>query len=131
MSWLPAPGELPESLKARSISANFATNMEAGGSKTGVCVVGASNMDLITYVDQMPGPGETRKGSSFAKGFGGLYVLSPGKIFCCTKTIFCFDLRCVTGKGANQVKSARLWLDMLTVMKTQAVACARIKLRTT
>ena len=51
-------------------------------SKCGVCVVGASNMDLITYVDQLPAPGETRKGLSFQKGFGGTNNFALFFVFC-------------------------------------------------
>ncbi len=36
-----------------------------------VVVVGASNMDLISYVDRLPKVGETIHGSRFATGFGG------------------------------------------------------------
>ena len=36
-----------------------------------VCVVGASNMDLISYVPRLPKIGETLHGSKFAMGFGG------------------------------------------------------------
>ena len=39
--------------------------------KTDVVVVGASNIDLITYCDRCPGPGETIHGKTFAQGFGG------------------------------------------------------------
>jgi sugar/nucleoside kinase (ribokinase family) len=37
-----------------------------------VCVIGASNMDLISYVPRMPHRGETLKGSAFQMGFGGI-----------------------------------------------------------
>eukprot|EP00043_Microstomoeca_roanoka_P005453 m.55804 g.55804 ORF g.55804 m.55804 type:complete len:306 (-) comp12971_c0_seq4:416-1333(-) len=36
-----------------------------------VVVVGASNMDLTSYVPSLPKPGETLHGHSFKKGFGG------------------------------------------------------------
>lgn len=36
-----------------------------------VVVVGASNMDLISYVDRLPAVGETIHGSRFVTGFGG------------------------------------------------------------
>ncbi len=36
-----------------------------------VCVVGASNIDLITYVERLPSKGETLKAHSFHQGFGG------------------------------------------------------------
>ena len=36
-----------------------------------VCVVGASNVDLISYVDRLPKEGETLKGIRFQSGFGG------------------------------------------------------------
>lgn len=36
-----------------------------------MCVIGASNMDLISYVPRMPRRGETLKGSAFQMGFGG------------------------------------------------------------
>jgi len=38
---------------------------------TDVVVVGASNMDLITYCNRVPGPGETIHGKTFEQGFGG------------------------------------------------------------
>lgn len=38
---------------------------------TGVCVVGACNVDLISYVDSMPRIGDTIKGNNFQSGFGG------------------------------------------------------------
>jgi ribokinase len=37
----------------------------------GICVLGASNMDLISYVPRLPGLGETLHGSRFRMGFGG------------------------------------------------------------
>jgi hypothetical protein len=36
-----------------------------------VCVVGASNIDLISYVPRLPQPGETLHGSTFEMGYGG------------------------------------------------------------
>lgn len=36
-----------------------------------ICVVGASNIDLISYVPRMPKLGETLHGTRFAMGFGG------------------------------------------------------------
>ena len=36
-----------------------------------ICVVGACFIDLISYVSQFPGPGETIHGKSFSRGFGG------------------------------------------------------------
>ena len=47
-----------------------------------IVVVGSMNMDLVTYVDRVPGPGETVLGRRFESGFG--------------------------GKGANQAVMARL-----------------------
>jgi ribokinase len=47
-----------------------------------VLVVGSMNMDLVAYVDRVPGPGETVVGRRFQSGFG--------------------------GKGANQAVMARL-----------------------
>jgi ribokinase len=39
--------------------------------KAKICVVGASNMDLISYVPRLPKIGETLLGSKFSMGFGG------------------------------------------------------------
>jgi ribokinase len=36
-----------------------------------VCVVGAANLDLISYVPRLPSVGETLHGSSFQMGYGG------------------------------------------------------------
>jgi len=36
-----------------------------------ICVVGAANMDLISYVPRLPREGETLHGSGFQMGFGG------------------------------------------------------------
>lgn len=36
-----------------------------------ICVVGAANMDLISYVARLPRMGETLHGSKFHMGFGG------------------------------------------------------------
>lgn len=36
-----------------------------------ICVLGASNIDLITYVNHMPSIGETLHGKKFQMGFGG------------------------------------------------------------
>jgi len=36
-----------------------------------LCVVGASNMDLISYTPRLPRPGETISGTRFQMGFGG------------------------------------------------------------
>jgi len=36
-----------------------------------ICVVGAANMDLISYVPRLPRLGETLHGSKFQMGFGG------------------------------------------------------------
>src|SRR5204862_3537828 len=47
-----------------------------------IVVVGSSNIDLTTYTDQFPRPGETIFGREFSLGFG--------------------------GKGANQAVAARL-----------------------
>jgi ribokinase len=40
-------------------------------SRPRVCVVGAANIDLISYVPRLPALGETLHGSSFRTGFGG------------------------------------------------------------
>lgn len=57
-----------------------------------ICVVGASNMDLISYVPRLPKLGETLHGSRFAMGFG--------------------------GKGANQaVMAAKLGGDVAMITK--------------
>jgi len=47
-----------------------------------IVVVGSANVDLVTYTDQFPRPGETIFGREFSLGFG--------------------------GKGANQAVAARL-----------------------
>lgn len=61
-------------------------------SKTSICVVGASNMDLISYVPRLPKIGETLHGSKFSMGFG--------------------------GKGANQaVMAAKLGGDVAMITK--------------
>ncbi len=36
-----------------------------------VCVVGASNIDLISYIPRLPVEGETLHGTEFRMGFGG------------------------------------------------------------
>ena len=36
-----------------------------------ICVVGAANLDLISYVPRLPKLGETLHGSKFHMGFGG------------------------------------------------------------
>lgn len=57
-----------------------------------VCVVGASNIDLISYVTRLPAMGETLHGTEFRMGFG--------------------------GKGANQaVMAARLGADVSMITK--------------
>jgi ribokinase len=57
-----------------------------------VCVVGASNMDLISYVPRLPIEGETLHGTEFRMGFG--------------------------GKGANQaVMAAKLGADVSMITK--------------
>ncbi|GAB3919619.1 ribokinase [Microlunatus endophyticus] len=61
-------------------------------SRPKVCVVGASNIDLISYVPRLPALGETLHGSTFRTGFG--------------------------GKGANQaVMAAKLGADVVMVGK--------------
>ena len=47
-----------------------------------IVVIGSANVDLVTYTDQFPRPGETIFGRAFSLGFG--------------------------GKGANQAVAARL-----------------------
>jgi ribokinase len=60
--------------------------------KAKICVVGASNMDLISYVSRLPKIGETLHGSKFSMGFG--------------------------GKGANQaVMAAKLGGDVAMITK--------------
>src|SRR5437870_11779763 len=39
--------------------------------RPGVCVVGSSNLDLNTYADRFPSPGETILGRRFTTGYGG------------------------------------------------------------
>ncbi|HMQ52612.1 MAG TPA: ribokinase [Anaerolineae bacterium] len=57
-----------------------------------VCVVGSSNLDLVSYVDRLPALGETRHGTGFQMGFG--------------------------GKGANQaVMAAKLGAEVTMVTK--------------
>ena len=57
-----------------------------------VCVVGAANIDLISYVPRLPSVGETLHGSEFRMGYG--------------------------GKGANQaVMAAKLGADVVMVCK--------------
>ena len=57
-----------------------------------ICVVGASNMDLISYVPKLPKIGETLHGNKFSMGFG--------------------------GKGANQaVMAAKLGADVAMITK--------------
>lgn len=36
-----------------------------------IVVVGSANVDLVTFAERLPGPGETVLGSSFIQGFGG------------------------------------------------------------
>ena len=60
--------------------------------KPKICVVGSSNMDLVTYTPRLPKMGETLQGSRFQMGFG--------------------------GKGANQaVMAAKLGAEVLMVTK--------------
>lgn len=40
-------------------------------SRPKITVVGSCNIDLITYTDVLPKPGETLFGTDFKKGFGG------------------------------------------------------------
>jgi ribokinase len=44
---------------------------EQGRERRRIVVVGASNIDLISYVPRLPEPGETLHGSSFQLGYGG------------------------------------------------------------
>jgi ribokinase len=53
-----------------------------GSSPPRIVVVGSANVDLLTFIDRVPGPGETIFGSQFDLGWG--------------------------GKGANQAVAARL-----------------------
>ena len=60
--------------------------------KKGICVVGACNIDLISYVPRLPRTGETLHGDRFSMGFG--------------------------GKGANQAAmAAKLGTDVVMVGK--------------
>ena len=60
--------------------------------KPKICVVGACNIDLISYVPRMPAVGETLHGARFQMGFG--------------------------GKGANQaVMAAKLGADVTMIAK--------------
>jgi ribokinase len=60
-----------------------------------VCVVGSSNLDMNTYVDRFPAPGETIHGRRFTTGYG--------------------------GKGANQaVMAARLGAEVVFVSRVGA-----------
>ena len=60
--------------------------------KPRICVVGASNLDLISYVPRLPRMGETLHGTRFHMGYG--------------------------GKGANQaVMAAKLGGDVAMVTK--------------
>ncbi|MFT5196462.1 MAG: ribokinase [Candidatus Promineifilaceae bacterium] len=45
--------------------------MNSEFNKSSICVVGACNIDLISYVPRMPAIGETLHGSRFRIGFGG------------------------------------------------------------
>ena len=47
------------------------TNIKATRIAMDVFVVGASNMDLVSYVPRFPKEGETLHGSKFETGFGG------------------------------------------------------------
>jgi ribokinase len=60
--------------------------------RPGICVVGACNVDLVSYVPRLPRLGETLHGTRFEKGFG--------------------------GKGANQaVMAAKLGADVTMIGK--------------
>ena len=39
--------------------------------KPKICVIGSSNIDQFSYVDDIPGDGETVFGNSYETGFGG------------------------------------------------------------
>lgn len=66
--------------------------MKSKDSQPRICVIGACNIDLISYVPRMPTIGETLHGSKFQIGFG--------------------------GKGANQaVMAAKLGADVSMVSK--------------
>lgn len=66
--------------------------MSTGTRQPRICVVGACNTDLISYVDRMPALGETLHGKRFQIGFG--------------------------GKGANQaVMAAKLGADVTMITK--------------
>jgi ribokinase len=51
-----------------------------------ICVVGAANLDLISYVPRLPKLGETLHGSKFRMGFGGKranQAVRAAKLVCC------------------------------------------------
>jgi len=50
---------------------NTSSTSSTSNKTTDVVVVGASNMDLITYCKRIPGPGETIHGDTYEQGFGG------------------------------------------------------------
>jgi len=67
-----------------------------------ICVVGACNLDLISYVPRLPSMGETLHGHRFQMGFG--------------------------GKGANQaVMAAKLWGDVTMVTNSAGMYLGRIR----
>ena len=53
------------------IMLNEEKNREGVTMKPNICVVGASNVDLISYAPRLPKLGETIHGSTFRMGFGG------------------------------------------------------------
>ena len=60
-----------------------------------IVVVGSLNVDLITYVDAFPKPGETLTGLSFQQGCGG-----KGANQACAAALLCADARWVYMVGA-------------------------------
>jgi ribokinase len=49
----------------------MAINAKAINAKPRIVVIGSNNVDLVTYVNRMPAPGETLEAPSFAMGHGG------------------------------------------------------------
>tara|TARA_R110002050_G_scaffold267973_1_gene409763 strand:- start:2000 stop:2584 length:585 start_codon:yes stop_codon:yes gene_type:complete len=72
--------------------------------KNRLCVVGASNMDLIAYVPRFPAPGETLKGHKFQQGYGGKGMEGLLFVCCVAPPHLMFVLT-----GANQAVAAALY----------------------
>jgi ribokinase len=69
-----------------------------------IAVVGSANIDLTTFTDRFPKPGETCFGQKFDLGFG--------------------------GKGANQAVAAHLCGADVFMVALEATFSARLQLRT-